>query len=434
MAQEFSQAWPMTTTNSERFLRAIQERAWRQSPPPNSGYLWRFDRFKEAIAKNPDWAHNLEFAEVARVGLSQERLLNSPRYEDPHVYRVLSFTGKLVQESLRSLGRNSMPIPLVGSARTRRINALSIRVESEYDDLTSPNVVVIDSGLLRLLSHLPYHIFSVLPITYDDVELKQFRDADPVIKGPVAVELIVDPETIRQRMLEKQELLESLAKKVVEFVISDYPLEVVVREKDFPDLTWPLNLFPTAATIAAQVFILGHEFGHAHLGHLGERRIAGDSTRQLLANAPEEVYRWDMEYAADTFGLEVAINSHLGPGPIREAYEIGLAYFGCDLFFWLQQLLEMAQKIAEHGSLEMAKIEIEKLQRESVREPEKLTQRMTHPPSWMRRIHLQRVMTASTKATHLRQSMELAKTFRGAIETLKEPLLLSIERLILSDS
>ncbi|MCA9828630.1 MAG: hypothetical protein KC444_09655, partial [Nitrosopumilus sp.] len=91
-----------------------------------------------------------------------------------------------------------------------------------------------------------------------------------------------------------------------------------------------------------EYFLMGHEYSHIMLNHLGTPQNKIKSPN--FENVEELEYSKEAEIEADLKGLELTINSMSEKG-----YDISKSFIGCDLYFSFYDLLMRGRSILEHG-------------------------------------------------------------------------------------
>jgi hypothetical protein len=395
-------------SNAERYLRELQRSAWEANPPPPGSDLWQAVEAKRAlrarIAAEPSFAD--EFRRRMSAGgaddASQTDALIEGRerdHEDPFAYRVIREAAADVEEALAELGKRHGPV-VVGTARTRRVNALAFAPEPGPE---AARVVVIDGGLLPFLADIAFLVARVLPTS---------RGAD--------LGFSLEPEQVREHLAASRGIVERAADDVARFVTGGYPLEQVVDDDPADEDARPLAsvLYRLLA-----VFVVGHEYSHVHLGHMKERRT---TTARLpgVADLPvaEIVEDWFLESEADAGGVEVTIR--VGQ---RYGVQPAIAFLACNLFFCGAQIVEIGELIRATGSLERAVDEYARIEQLALEDSRAVAPLRSHPPPLLRRKAVRQIIRGSTTPETFDAVTGATRQFDAAYGVILEHVLPALE-------
>lgn len=342
---------------AERLLHELQRQAWEANPPPPGSDLEHAAEvrrvIRERIAADPAFVDELRshFRDASESDKSDaEAFIHAGEYEDPWAYRVVASVTADVERAVAEL-RKHVPGPVVvGTARTRRVNAVVIAVGPSA---AMGHVVLVDGALLPFLTDVALLVARMLP------ESKE---------GEGTTGLSLDPEEIQAHLDANDPLVERAADDAMRFITGAYPLE----PGDAEGLSSAKGTFANVLYRLLTVFVVGHEYAHLHLGHMEDRPpVAG------LEKLPDH---WFFELEADGGGLEIALR-------VAHRYRVdpSLAYLACQLFFFGQQIIDIGEAIRTTGSLDRAVDEVIRVQQLALEQPSLLASALSHPPPGVRR-------------------------------------------------
>ena len=140
-----------------------------------------------------------------------------------------------------------------------------------------------------------------------------------------------------------------------------------------------------------ELFIVAHEFGHIHCGHLGHFLAALPSGKEKLIS--EATASQKMEYEADAVALILTIRSMSNRG-----YDLALSYIGPHMFFSGLLLLDRYYEL-KHG-------------------PSNRPPSLEHPSSSDRKAMLNLIVESLVEEKDFRIALDLQKSFSLIIEEL----------------
>jgi hypothetical protein len=139
-----------------------------------------------------------------------------------------------------------------------------------------------------------------------------------------------------------------------------------------------------------EYFIIGHEYGHAHLGHLG----GGKNRRIGHRDYSEIAFDWDKELQADQFGLDITLKALK-----TEKVSASVIYAGIEMFFDGQEFA--GRTIARFLGMEYE---------------DKGTN--SHPPIYIRLDNLRLSLSDHLTENECSDAIELASRVKGVFCTL----------------
>ena len=376
-------------TTAHRLLDEIRQRAWQATPPDSDDILWKVEYLRTEAERDPSFLTHEFFQsdageaivypdhkESSRAGFTLADVALMPHFEEPSMYHaMLKIQGNL-GNLFPLLGLDVSTTPLIGTARTRRLNAMLIMAEEGLTIETSQPIILIDSGLLRVMDELAYYLLVCLaPLESSRKEVNGYETA----------------EIVASRLELRPDIPAAAARKIAAFVHNDY-VPGVPRGRDnlqFGGLAALSGHMVISGHILA--FIIGHEYGHFYAKDLGQARVVPEKFLQGDDTTREIIYDWDAECMADRFAPQATINYPSGKTYISKRAK----YLSVECFFWFLELLEVGSLIARSGSLEDALSEHLKVHRACLREPEEMARSLSHPPAALRRNFIRRVMKNS---------------------------------------
>ncbi len=257
------------------------------------------------LSKMKGWLENShisqEESDLLFETLYKDQLTLPTKYESISQYNILTGLVTRIQQSTKDLKLNFKHFPYYSTIPTGEVNACAIKlpeVEKEF--------LLFDSQLF-LYCHLFSKAFSLcLPL-----ETKGEEGAHLSIeKRKVDLHLNKNVNSCMYRIID---ILEN-------YTINNRPgaAKQYFAPREYEGY---INLIRNGM----ELMIVGHEFGHFHLGHLNENAMlamAKIEQTDVISKDHRE------EYEADLIGCILAYQSLL-----REGYDSALSYIGIDLFF-----------------------------------------------------------------------------------------------------
>jgi hypothetical protein len=173
--------------------------------------------------------------------------------------------------------------------------------------------------------------------------------------------------------------------------------------------------------LGAELFVLGHEYGHIIEGHLRvPRDVACVFPGVPTANLPNA---WKEELEADAHGFELmlAAAGHRGLTP-------ELAYTGAEMFFTAIEILECALIAIKFGAEwpQRVQAKYDAIKESLIRREVDLG---THPPPAMRRDYLRQLAGVTTSAETARKAQKVAERVTNIMSELWTKTALLFENL-----
>jgi hypothetical protein len=206
--------------------------------------------------------------------------------------------------------------PVFGSLPLAQLNAMAVAVPEGAGAL-----ILFQTGLFSYLHLLSKVITVAMPI--------ERRGENFVISS--------DPLTIVKHLRDHQEALLRLGQVLDAYLYSGSPTKAPQYFLDRATSFLGGNLM-----VAAERFVLGHEYGHLVNGDLG-----GQTTSACLVGPVEAVQivqNHEKEFKADSVGLRLMLQAMQGYGS-----GLALAYAGAEFFFTGVEILERALTLAKFG-------------------------------------------------------------------------------------
>lgn len=254
------------------------------------------------------------------------------KLQDPVAYMALLALADRVSKRIRTT-IGPVIIPIMGSLPSGRLNAMAFIVPETRD-----HVVLFESGLLgfaNLFTKAIAQLFEVESFAEGKWKARLQQAEGPGVEN--AADRLVDvlqAKAIRGEPLAAKPYLLDGQHQCVADILRD----------------------------AFELFVMGHEIGHVCLGHLSEATVIRSAIGDRQVD--EVNYGYECEFAADRFGLGVAMNA--------ATEDPRLLFCGSDMFFVGIDLLERSVSILAYG------------------EEKPLSRSRTHPPINRRRDGLRR--------------------------------------------
>jgi hypothetical protein len=299
------------------------------------------------------------------------------RYESPEVFWILVNIVEDIETVVQNFkGSNSKNI-LFGSLATGDINGVAIDFENpEYF------IVLIDDGVIGFANLLAKGLAQTFPLESEENGLLRFH---------------ADIESVAERINSDTSLSYRLIDLVLGYVVGGSPhkAEPYIPSRKYIGL---LSVWRDAM----EYFILGHEYGHARLGHLDSRLVAlihRDGYDELPAS-------WQQEFEADHFGLVVTMSCLS-----KQGFAPSLSYAGIEAFFCGLELIErtLAQFRGEEFSDQGTS---------------------THPPAQLRRAALRKGLEHLVDSEENNSAIGLAGILEKVLDLVKPQLQKVVDDLI----
>jgi hypothetical protein len=275
---------------------------------------------REKFAAAAAQALGIDAAQIENAladGLEKETANCSTRYEDPYLFSLMS---DLFEELEKSAGMQNIALPArpaFGTLPLRQFNAMAISVPD-----TKEYVIAFQVGVFGFMNLACKAFAAALPGTTEEGGGLRFS---------------TDLELVREHLSNDPEPTLRMA---------DF-LEAYVYEGDPHAAEQYFLPNPGAALVsilrkAAELFVLGHEYGHLIAGHLTADREAPDDATPV---DPDDLPpAWKDEFEADFLGLVLSTQTM-----VSEGFDLPLAYAGVDIAFTAMDLVERALAVAKHG-------------------------------------------------------------------------------------
>ncbi len=310
-----------------------------------------------------------DFAEDMIRSVQEHAAQLPTRYEDPRVYGLLSSYQESIESAVRHLGIEPVPLVNVGTLPTGQVNALTIAVPGSQD-----YIVAFDRGLSTFALLLSKAVAQVFP--YE------------LTKGGGA-SFSVDEERLRNNLRSRPDIADRFTEVVLAYAVFGEPARA--RPYILPDRA--TNELTRLLKSSLELFVLGHEYGHALAGHLDDAM----RTAAVLpdVNVEEVAFAWGQEYEADIIGLHLSTRAM----SIRTGVDLSLSFWGAPFFFHCMMIMERAVSLLHYGE-------------------EGTIQLGSHPPHAVRRGVLSRALVDATGTEQAQGAIQLAKQLEIALEEL----------------
>lgn len=276
-----------------------------------------FEMYRSAV-RDSDSKKELEEFRVYMDGLREEaRKLCPSKYESPAVYSIIHRLMEQVNESLDLMKIDRGRPMIFGSLRSGRVNGMAVAVPG-----TDTRIILLERGLFGFANLMCKAIALAFP-------LRGHRDGGLVFG--------VGSDELKDHIDRDPKALERFFDALCAYVVEGDPHRA---EQYNPDQT--IMALSSILRQSMELFILGHEVGHVLLGHLDVKPVhcalsCGQETDEILP-------AWKDEFAADLFGISVAVTAQL-----QKRLDLSLSYLGADLFFGCVDVVEKAVSVLAHG-------------------------------------------------------------------------------------
>jgi hypothetical protein len=301
------------------------------------------------------------------IAASEREPLPTAYERRPH-YVLLRRAVDDIERVIGEQGLQLPSVPVVGTLRTGRTNAMTVSVPGSNDSL-----VLFESELF----HFAY-LLSKAVVT-----------AMAASGGSTPASLSPKKEDVTRRIREMPEVLRHFQEVLMAYV-------AVGR----PGVAPPYILAEPWATVAAQLarsmrlFVLGHEYGHLLAPH---RTATSASMLPGGLEVTELRYLWAQELEADSWGLRLMVGVEVSANRARSAaVDFPFCYWGADFYFSCHQVLQGALSILS-GEAQPAR---------------------THPPPKVRRENLRAELFEWFPSEQAEPAIELADALDGVLRAL----------------
>jgi hypothetical protein len=207
--------------------------------------------------------------------------------------------------------------PVLGFLATGEINAVTLLAPGSRTHL-----VVFEDELLDFTDRFSKAVAMAAPIEGREGEKVSFS---------------LDLDEVRHHLQHSPDAVHHFREVVLAYLLEGRPSAAPHREL-------PRGPHKLAAILndGMELFVLGHEYGHALSGHLTDqtapRRMPGGDT-----DVTEVTWKWDQEHAADVIGWTMCWQA------MSEDHDLALAHAGVELFFCASEVLERALPLLMTG-------------------------------------------------------------------------------------
>ncbi|WP_258950455.1 hypothetical protein [Lentzea californiensis] len=359
------------SAQAKRYLDSVNENLFRSLPTRDAQLDARLAQVTaEFVAAHLPGGSPEELARFEQGLLDQRRSHGEPisKYEDLNTFFILMQVAKELEEYSREGGWPVPERPLLATMPTGQINAMTLIVPG-----TDEHLVLFERQLF-LFAHLAAKaVTEVLPF-----ELQEDG----------SVNFSIDESRVEANIAQRPEVANRFAEMITAYVARGRP----GAAPQFVQDRIPSALTDVLVT-SAEMFVLGHEYAHIALGHLGERRPVSRFNGAEDAD-PEEIHYSQMqEINADVRGVEMMMRVRTG------RYGTALSYSGADLFFSMSDLLDRSVSLLRHGE-------------------EDRTKYTTHPSPAIRRDTLRYVLAESLPDAEVESALHVAVQIQKITELL----------------
>jgi hypothetical protein len=326
-------------------------------------------------------------------GLSEfeARLAATPisKYEDPYTIGLLWHKADLMEEAARRHAFRLPERPLLGTLPTGQINAMTVLVPR-----TDEHIVLFESQLFMFTHLTAQAVAEVVPyVEQEDGSVIYSTNA-------AAVEERIEhhPEATRR--------FGEVIRAYLETLQPGFAAQF--------DQSAIRGTFAAALSDSAEMFVLGHEYGHVLKGHLGQRNPVSrfSETGSTRAEVEEIRYSQRQELEADIEGLQLM----LPPQQVR--WGVPLSYASVDFFFTMMDVFDQAISVLRHGE-DLINAAVLEQALSQLRGDGDGNTRTTHPAPVVRREFLRHVFGKSAaRDARVSNALEMAGQLQAIVELL----------------
>ena len=247
--------------------------------------------------------------------------LNLPtQYEDPLAYFIISKLTKEIELTINEL-QFHLPIhPLFGTIPSGRINAMTILVRRSKEF-----IILFERQLFRFADEMSKIMAHVIPFEGEIYKHLKFAVSKKEL------------DRVEKYLSQHPEIEHQFKEVVTAYLIKGDPNTIE------PTLArWPSWTMAGILTNSAELFILGHEYGHILCGHFDHSKVVQSFIGQ--EQVVQVVPQWDQEHEADMKGLELMIRAQQ-----RKRINSVISFWGADFFFGCIDILERGISLIETG-------------------------------------------------------------------------------------
>jgi hypothetical protein len=357
------------------FLQREQERTYSEigQPPVNFRALAARDweALNSELLRRQRPRSPLEKAlgyDEVRAGFARFAAVNLPTpYENPFVYSMMTAMAKDIEEAAVTLFSHELKTrPLMGTLPLGKAGASAIRIP-----FTGELIIVIHQGLFAFVNLLGKVVAAAIP------------SAGSTERGTFDYALDQVDKTIEDNPVILERFIDILKSYLIEGRPHTRGQYVLVQ----PNRTWCVILLQSA-----ELFVLGHEYGHIIKGHFDQQGLQTPS----VGSAPiaEILLSWAQEFEADVTGASLAVTAMK-----RRDYELAFGYSGADFFCTAADIVMRALGVLQRGTEDAPESE-------------------THPPWLDRRTTLRRALELGVGAANARIPLYVATTVDHILTTL----------------
>jgi len=303
-----------------------------------------------------------------RKALREARKTIPTPTEDFNSHVIMKHLARQLGKAARQQKRNLRSMPVYGSLPVGQLNARAIRVPESGEHLIAFHYGVF--AFVNLLTKAVAASFR-LKRTSSDGELSEFSWKVRDFKRSWAK----DDEPLRR-------LGECLCAYLV---VGD------ANQADQYFVQAPFHLPAFILRESFELFLFGHELGHILAGHLSRSH----DVRQGFGNIEVEAFEaenWQMEFEADSIGMDLAIQAML-----NNHCDFVNSYCGVDMAFSAMEIVDLANSTLIHG------------------EPRPAPSSKSHPRHAVRRAFLRELLRQRLGKRAAKQPIKLGETLEEVL-------------------
>lgn len=246
------------------------------------------------------------------------------QYENPSLYFLMIKLAEEIEEALSAYSMKMPVLPALGTLPTGRVNAMAIAIpNNEY-------LVVFENQLFIFALLISKVVARAIP----------FRE---MINGQSLFS--TDEADIERNINENPVIVQRFMELISAYLILGHPgaaPQYILEE--------PYMRFSSILRDSMELFVMGHEYGHILSGHLSADQLPAHLLGEESVN--EIARSWQQELEADAVGLQLLIPAMQK----KRGMDLSLSYWGADLFFSCNEVLERGASILNTGQPDQRRI------------------------------------------------------------------------------
>lgn len=290
------------------------------------------------------------------------------KFENPYVYHLMVDYMEDIEFSAKKIYKGNLPPrPLIGSLPFGEVNGMVLPVEDSEEIL-----IIIDFELFMFVNLMSKALTMAFPVERTENGFNYSFNLDEINK-----QISENPmPLLRLKDLIFSYLFKGLASSAQQYT---------------PNYSHALS--SSYLTMSAELFIMGHEYGHILEGHLS------NLTSKKFISKKVEVERdnWEFEHKADAWGVILMIDSMIK----KHKIDLTLIFWGADYLLSCFDIIYRSISIIQHGTEEYSPSE-------------------SHPPPNLRKEIIREILIEHFSGAD--ETIKFVKTFDKIIDTFWEEI------------